>query len=302
MTCPICLNSKNFKKSYLPYFTNCSNCSGNFVSNKKRVKYTESYFLEEKKENSLSKSLKPLLIYFYSLRVKSILNILKNRKTKILDYGCGNGKLVAELNKRKLDCIGYEPSTSAVKLAQRKNLPVYKKIKKISKGYDLIMFWHSLEHSDTPLRDIKNIEKYLKPKGKILIAVPNADSWEAKIAKDKWFHHSYPLHRIAFTPKSLSILLESQKFKIDSIDFFNPEYTISSIVQTFLNFIFPKDILYSVVAQRRSSLNLEDSLMISILSVLLTIFVSPFLFLFFIFALLFKKTSAIIVTATYEKK
>lgn len=297
MICPICNQPTNLKKSFLPRFFYCTICTGHFLKKEKLPNYPEKYFKQKQSPSLIAKLAKSMLDFFYNQRVKTIENFVGKNNPRILDYGCGSGKLVEQLNKRRIQIKGFEPSLGALNLARRKKLPVYQSIKKIKGGYDLIMFWHSLEHIDEPFKIIKTIKKYLNSKGKILIAIPNADSFEAKIFKDRWFHWSYPIHRIQFTPKAITMLLEKNGFKIKRIDYFNPEYTLTGLLQSFLNVFAPKDVLYSVVAHRRLSIPLSQALIWSILSILLTTVSFPILLLFFLIELIFKKTGAMVIFA-----
>ena len=105
------------------------------------------------------------------------------------------------------------------------------------------MFWHSLEHTDTPLNDVMNLRGNIAPHGRVLVAVPNGDSLEATFGGESWFCYDWPFHRIHFNFKSIKTLFEKAGFRIIDVDFFNPEYTFSSLVQTFLNLFLPKKIL-----------------------------------------------------------
>jgi len=94
--------------------------------------------------------------------------------------------------------------------------------------------------------------------------------------------------------------LQKAGFKPSSIDFWNPEYTISGLIQSFLNWFLPKDTLYSVISHRRQTMPLYKAVLISFISVLIILIFSPFLALFFIFQLILKKTGAIVIIAQKE--
>lgn len=300
LECPICGNNQNefIASSFLPRCHRCGKCEGSFITGSERDIYTEKYFGEKTNPSIVAKISAPLLNLFYKLRVNEIKKLVSDKKfPKILDYGCGTGKLVEILIKKEIDTIGFEPSEGARRIAWGKNLPVYGEIKPVEGGYDLIMFWHSLEHIETPLEIIKNINDFLSKEGLLLIAVPNADSFEARIFKENWFHYSYPFHRIHFTPKSAKVMLQKTGFKPNSIDFWNLEYTVSGLVQSFLNWFLPKDTLYSVISHRRQTMPFYNAILISLISILIILIFSPFLASFFIFQLIFGKTGAMVIIA-----
>lgn len=302
MICPICGNTKKNSKlpSYLYKYFLCGECQGSYLKETSKPIYKKVYFKQNSSPSIIFKITRPLLDIFTNFKIHNIIKTAGGKKAIILDYGCGSGKLVRLLNSVGVKTIGFEPSKGAIELTTKEKLPVYQRLIKQKKGYNLIMFWHSLEHDDHPLSTLLSLKKHLtKNKSKLLIAVPNGDSFEARIGQDKWFHLTYPLHRIQFTPDSIRLMLSKAGFKDIRIDFFNPEYTVSGLVQTALNFFLPKDTLYSVVSHRRIDQSLFRAKIFAVISILLVIFFSPLLLLFFIFQLIFKKTGAMVVTAIY---
>ena len=298
--CPICENNREdlITSSFLPKYRQCKVCGGQFLTGSESPTYTVEYFEQKEASSLISKIVAPLLDFFYFLRIKKIKNLLKkNSNLKVLDYGCGAGKLVENLIKWGVDATGFEPSEGARNITQKKNLPVYSEVRSTEGGYDLIMFWHSLEHAEAPLEVLNSVKNNLAVGGKILIAVPNADSFEARIFKENWFHYSYPFHPIHFTPKSAKIMLQRAGFCPASIDFWNPEYTISGLAQSFLNWFLPKDALYSVISHRRLSMPLPKAIFFATASLAALLIFSPALILFFLIQLILGKTGAMIIIA-----
>lgn len=290
VVCPICGVKQISTSSYLKNYVTCSNCSGHFIEDNVEVDYPETYF-KHSGESMISR----ILDVFLWMRISFIRRVVP--KGKILDYGSGPGKLVAALNKNGYVAVGFEPSDGARKIAKEQNLPVFKNIKRTKNGYDLIMFWQSLEHIKNPLKTIKDVKKYLAKDGKILIAVPNSDSFNAKFGGERWFHLTYPMHKVHFNPRSIRTMLAISGFEMRPIDYFNPEYTLSGLVQTLLNFILPKDVLYSLVAHRRRQMNASAVFLYGAISLLLIFLFSPFIIMLYLVELIFRKTDAILITA-----
>lgn len=303
MRCPICENSKDelIIKSFFSRFYYCQICNCHFLPEPLKANYPEEYFKEKTESSIVAKLIAPLLSFFYILRIRKIKKLLGDKSSpKVLDYGCGDGKLVEALIKKGVNAVGFEPSEGARKITATKNLPVYGEIISSEENYDLIMFWHSLEHIAKPFEVIKKMRNYLKKDGKLLIAAPNADSPEAYIARGKWFHYSYPFHCIHFTPKAISILLKKSGLQIDKIDYFNPEYTVSGLSQTFLNLFLPENVLYSVVSHRRLSMSFGKAVSISFISLFSLLLFFPLLAAMFLIELISAKTDAMIVVAKNE--
>lgn len=297
MVCPICncfTSTKNW--SFLPRFVSCEVCGGNFLTKSVKSVYSREYFAESNRRSWIANLSLVFFDRLYAFKVNWILSLIGTKKApKILDYGCGEGKLVERLQKREVAIFGYEPSAGALKITSQKKLPVYNRVRQVVGGYDLIMLWHSLEHTDNPYQVVKKLKKMLSVNGKLLIAVPNADSLDARLTKGRWFHYTYPLHLIHFTPKSISQMLDRVGFKKIEIDYFNPEYTFTGLMQSMLNLILPADVLYSVVCHRRINLPTSQAVLLAMLSLLLLVIFMPLLLLMFLIELIFKKTDAMLV-------
>jgi len=282
------------RPSHLEHFFHCQNCGGYFNAETSYPKYEETYFAERAAPAFLGSAIGKIFLIFpflYALKIKKLIS----KNSWILDYGCGGGKMVSYLRKRGFCVDGFDPSPSAVFLAQKNNLPVYGAIP--DKKYGLITFWHSLEHTNQPLRDFEACKKYLAKNAKVLIAIPNGDSIEAAIARSRWFCYDWPYHRVHFTPESLSMMLRRAGFRVVSIDYFNPGYSIPSLAQTFLNFFMPKNALYSLVANRRAEEGGTKLILLGILSVFLIVLFSPLLAVVFFISILLKRPGTIILIA-----
>ena len=63
------------------------------------------------------------------------------------------------------------------------------------------MLWHVLEHMPDPAAALERVRSWLAPSGVLLVAVPNLDSLQARLAGPKWFHLDLPRHRTHFTAR-----------------------------------------------------------------------------------------------------
>src|SRR3989338_1893721 len=144
MECVICgFFIKNLEPArHLPRFIRCPNCTGFVTSKKEEALYPDTYFTEEAGGEEKGSIFSPMLNFFLWLRFRTVARFLRNKSGKILDYGCGNGKLVAYLRHKGLSVDGYDPSDGAVGLAEKRGLPVFKEIPEVQ--YEMIMLWHSL--------------------------------------------------------------------------------------------------------------------------------------------------------------
>lgn len=138
----------------------------NFIARNSFV-FSESNEIEE-----------PLLEPFLrKMRTKKVLSILKKYKNiKLLDIGCGRHYELLKAAESYID-EGYGidckvPDIHIGKLKTKK-IKILKKLPFKDKTFDFVTMLAFLEHLDKPLIIIKEIERILKPKGKLLITVPS---------------------------------------------------------------------------------------------------------------------------------
>lgn len=265
------------------------------MATREAAEYPAEYFVDSGNQGVIARAAGPLLGVFLWMRARAALRLLPQGSGRVLDYGAGRGDFVAFLRARGIDAVGYDPSPGAVETARRAGIPVFAEIP--AGEYDLITFWHSLEHLDLPRAALIGARDRLKADGKLLIAVPNANSWEARFAGARWFHYDYPFHRIHFTPDAMRRLLDRAGCSVISINFFTPEYTVSGLAQTFLNFIFPKNTLYQAMAHRRSGIRPGALFALAALSLVVLVAALPLLVSFYLLQLLFRRSGAMLVVA-----
>lgn len=102
---------------------------------------------------------------------------------KVLEIGCGRGDFVRRLcQDLKLFAQGIELNTTAAAYAQTKNIPVsninlYELINEQKSYFDAICTFQVLEHISEPKKFIEAMIKLLRPGGKLIMAVPNSESF-----------------------------------------------------------------------------------------------------------------------------
>ena len=160
---------------------------------------------------------------------------------KILDVGAGRGEFLSYAKgTNKWECFGTETSESAIEFVKnrfglRLSLGQLESLDYPDKSFDVVSFWHVLEHLPYPSRAIEEARRILKDNGFLFIAVPN-DSWLGrrhffKNAFKKTINHlpigkklklkkMYPKpeeegnkHLFYFTPSTLKKLLGKYGFK-----------------------------------------------------------------------------------------
>ena len=140
------------------------------------------------------------------------------KKSRVLEIGSGHGFFLEIMKTNGFDIIGYDISKEQRKKSKKiTNVPVYdvNMSEKISLGnkFDIVISFHTLEHIADPITLLKNIKKLLKPKGKILIEVPNSDDFHLKL--NRFYKEFYweRAHIHYFNPKILKNVIQKSSFK-----------------------------------------------------------------------------------------
>lgn len=170
---------------------------------------------------------------------------------RVLDVGCGNGGFLLGLKRHGYAVEGTEWSAeSARRIPADAGIPVHVgdllDVELPARSYDAITIWHVLEHVRRPYDTLAKIRSLLRPGGWLFLAVPNAESAQAKRYGLNWFHHDPPRHLFGFGPSSLSPLLEKVGFRVDTTTTFSFEQNPFGEIQSWLNArrSSPRDRLY----------------------------------------------------------
>ena len=134
----------------------------------------------------------------------------------MLDYGCGTGMFLKTCADAGWKSFGFEPDPDARKLAAEKGLVVADTKEELSKTkYDIITLWHVLEHVTDLNQTLEFFSKQLTDKGRLIIAVPNHTSAEAKRYKEFWAGYDVPRHIYHFEINTIKKLLGNFGFSLE---------------------------------------------------------------------------------------
>ena len=104
------------------------------------------------------------------------------RKTNnLFESGCGFGFFLEEAKKRKWNVYGSELSEQAIIACERKGLPVFQDMQKITGiangPFDAIISLEVIEHLTDPGLDVESYSQFLRPGGAVYITTPNFNSF-----------------------------------------------------------------------------------------------------------------------------
>ena len=142
-------------------------------------------------------------------------------KGRILDVGCGTGAFLHTMKEAGWETTGLEPDLLAREKAKELyglilqpshelfNLPLH--------SFDAITLWHVLEHVHSLHEYLSQLQKLLRPGGKIFIAVPNYTSYDASFDQENWAGYDVPRHLYHFSPLAMTTVLLQHEFNLEKI-------------------------------------------------------------------------------------
>jgi SAM-dependent methyltransferase len=129
-----------------------------------------------------------------------------NENDKIIDFGCGAGYILRNLNSK--DKIGIEINPVAREAAKKNGITVYESIDEIQDEWaTVIISHHALEHTYNPLDIVMKLKNKLCAGGKIIFVVPHER--RNKFRKDDINQHLY-----TWSPMNLGNLFTIAGFKV----------------------------------------------------------------------------------------
>jgi len=162
------------------------------------------------------------LVRRFSLKQKlKLINGFKTETKTLLDIGCGTGDFLKTAKENNWTVSGIEPNADARSIANQKTDNSVFDIEQLnnfeSNSFDVITLWHVLEHLPDLEHQISILKKLLKPKGRLVVAVPNYKSFDASYYNQFWAAYDVPRHLWHFDQNSISKLFASIDMEIEQI-------------------------------------------------------------------------------------
>lgn len=226
--CPVCgsagiskvfnVKDNTVSQEYFEIY-HCSNCQARFTQNPPAESGIGQYYKSEDYISHTDTS-KGLIYRLY----RFVRNYSLNQKRKLIekatglnngslvDVGSGTGHFVAAMQKDGWQVTGLEPDEGAREVAMKQHSirlqPVTELFNLSENKFNAITLWHVLEHVHELKKYILTFKELLADKGRLFIAVPNYNSYDANVYQEYWAAYDVPRHLYHFTPVTMQWLMK----------------------------------------------------------------------------------------------
>jgi SAM-dependent methyltransferase len=171
-------------------------------------------------ESPLARLWTGLLLWLKPSRERRALRVIRRWAApgRLLDVGCGDGRLAAAARRAGFDPIGVELSPRMAAKARRRLgderviCGRLEDAKLAPASFDVVVTVSFMEHEPEPLRAAERMRELLRPGGVCVHKVPNYDSLLRRIRGRRWSGFRWPEHVQYFTPVTLARLMSRAGF------------------------------------------------------------------------------------------
>ncbi|MEI7905123.1 MAG: class I SAM-dependent methyltransferase [Candidatus Firestonebacteria bacterium] len=230
-------------KTALSDLFECLNCAHVFYAFRPDKKVLDDLYADEKYYDE-GPGIEKKAEYLWERRFYSISKYIRYFNGNILDVGCGKAVFLDQAKKQGMSVFGTEYSEYTSKYAIEKYgiNPILKDLLSAefkNNFFDVVSFWHVLEHLYYPSKYIQEACRIMKKGGILIVELPNKDVRGVDIdnqIKQNQTHLNF------FTEKSIKTLLYSNGFRILSCSYKDPRDYAVKISSKIHHFIEEKTI------------------------------------------------------------
>jgi hypothetical protein len=289
--CFICegIEFESFTKDY----RKCSNCGHEVLAAKQVQSFIVNDNLSKKdaiRISSLDRFKAKVLSSFDSQLIRN----------QLFDIGSASGKFLHQNAIRYSHATGIEITPESLKFSRQiLGLNIIETMQNAPEEISVATAWHSLEHfpEQELISLLDNLSKKMIIGGRLIVSVPNGDSWQYRWFGKSYAYYDVPNHLHQFIPESLDRLM--QRFgliKVASVSSW--PYNTFGYTQSLLNIMTNTHNYIYYRLKRRSC---KPSLSLDILNGLLLIIIAPVGWILGLLDALNLKRQGVI-TACFEKK
>lgn len=187
--------------------------------------YGDSYWKSDNpKERGYADYSKEEALYLktYHKRMKLVSRWLPER-ARILDIGCAAGYFLRVAQQHGHDVHGIELSPIAqqaiASLGEDRVFHGFLQDAAEARGwadrsFDMITLWDVIEHVPDPQELLRDVQRLLKPGGRLLLETQNVASRMARRLGHRWHHYKHDEHLYHFDPSTIRRLLQDCGYEV----------------------------------------------------------------------------------------
>lgn len=144
-------------------------------------------------------------------------------QSRILDVGCGKPSFLACLRKQtNATLIGLDFSDEGWKNEPNTYSNIDLRIGEVvdmegEKPVDVITMWHYLEHDYNPQLHLKQLLSIAHAQTKLIVEVPNFDSYTRRRFGQHWAGYHTPRHTALYAPNNIELLLKNSGWEVEQV-------------------------------------------------------------------------------------
>ena len=163
-----------------------------------------------------------------SFIVKASKTLAEQRSpVRLLDIGCGGATLLGALRKKGFEVLGFDPAPEAAAIANADyGVEVItgarlQDAKFSNASFDVVTLFHVMEHVPNPRDLLVEVRRILQVGGRVVLQVPNIESWQFRLCRMRWYGLDVPRHVINYSSQSMQQLLLDSGFRARRVCHFN---------------------------------------------------------------------------------
>ena len=165
------------------------------------------------------------------------------QNSRILDYGCGSGKFLSELQCNNCEKIAVDFSEVSLSKAASLGLRTVNVKDCLSdvgeETCDVVTAFMVFEHLHDPVSHLITINKLLKANGIFILSTPDSASLIRKVFRSYCYDIQTPTHLLHYNKQTLERLITASGLKIKKIVYEPNPNTLFFSISIFLKYNFP---------------------------------------------------------------
>jgi 2-polyprenyl-3-methyl-5-hydroxy-6-metoxy-1,4-benzoquinol methylase len=178
--------------------------------------------------------------------LKKLSRFIHPGSSRILDIGCGSGKLTRFLREQGYKAIGLEPSQALYREFLQGDDHFFNGtadnylLAHPGQEFDLVILADVLEHVEEPMLFMETVSRLLAPGGTLFISTPDSRSFFARATGRRW-HYFNRYHLSLFSKENLRQLAASHGLHREAGGHMARQHSFYYIIKYLFNFVLGKN-------------------------------------------------------------